>query len=291
MMVRLHYSVDLTYHVLSPSADFVFTIEAARTPRQTVLTERLLVTPPLPLHSHVDAANHTRTLRLQAPTGPLRVRYNAVVDIDQQLTPPAQLAEVPIDRLPPGVLPYLYPSRYCESDRLHNFAVAQFGWLWQGCARVQAIRDWVAGHAKFKSNTSLGTTSACDTLISRQGVCRDFAHLMIALCRAVNIPARFTTGLDYGADPMLGPPDFHAYVEAFVGDRWVMFDPSGTAIPMGFVRIATGRDAADCAFATIFGSVQAQAPVVQIEAVPNRQGTLVVPVHRSEAISTDTAAT
>ena len=86
-------------------------------------------------------------------------------------------------------------------------------------------------------------------------MCRDFAHLMIALCRAVNIPARFATGTDYGADPALGPPDFHAYVEVYLGDRWYIFDPSGTAIPMGFVRFGTGRDAADVAFATIFGGV------------------------------------
>ena len=105
----------------------------------------------------------------------------------------------------------------------------------------------------FTSNTSNSNTSAVDTLIEQVGVCRDFAHLMIALCRAVNIPARFATGTDYGADPALGPPDFHAYVEAYLGDRWYIFDPSGTAIPMGFVRFGTGRDAADVAFATIFG--------------------------------------
>ena len=139
----------------------------------------------------------------------------------------------------------------------------------------------------FFSNSSNGTTTALDTLVDETGVCRDFAHLMIALCRGVNIPARFATGIDYGADPALGPTDFHAYVEVFLEDRWYLFDPSGTAIPMGFVRFATARDAADAAFATMFGGVQGYAPVIQIEAVPNAQGQLVVPQHVPHGLSTD----
>jgi transglutaminase-like putative cysteine protease len=95
------------------------------------------------------------------------------------------------------------------------------------------------------------------------------------------------SGMDYGADPVLGPPDFHAYVEVFLGDRWYIFDPSGTAIPMGFVRFATGRDAADIAFATIFGSVNAAQPLINIQAVVNSHGLLVVPQHVGYALSTD----
>jgi transglutaminase-like putative cysteine protease len=119
------------------------------------------------------------------------------------------------------------------------------------------------------------------------GVCRDFAHLMIALCRAVNIPARFTTGTDYGADPALGPPDFHAYVEVYIGDRWYIFDPSGTGIPMGFVRIGTGRDAADVAFATIFGGVTPIAsPLVRATAIEDTARGFVAPHHTHLAVST-----
>jgi transglutaminase-like putative cysteine protease len=110
---------------------------------------------------------------------------------------------------------------------------------------------------------------------------------MIALCRAVNIPARFTTGIDYGADPALGPSDFHAYVEAYLGDRWYLFHPSGTASPMGFVRFGTGRDAADVAFATIFGTVASSAPRIAIEAIPGDDGRLVIPRHCALALSTD----
>ena len=118
-----------------------------------------------------------------------------------------------------------------QSDRLLRFAFNEFGHLWHGYSRVQAIRDWVVERVKFRSNSSDVNTSAIDTLVEGTGVCRDFAHLMIALCRALNIPARFATGIDYGADPALGPTDFHAYVEVFLGDRWYIFDASGVAIP------------------------------------------------------------
>jgi transglutaminase-like putative cysteine protease len=185
------------------------------------------------------------------------------------------------------VLSYLYPSRYCQSDRLHRLAMHEFGQQWQGYSRVQGIRDWVQRRTTFASNTSNSNTSAVDTLLETVGVCRDFAHLMIALCRAVNIPARFATGIDYGADPALGPTDFHAYVEVYLGERWYIFDPSGTAIPMGFVRMGTGRDAADVAFATIFGTVTSTAPRISIEAVPGSDGRLLMPYHCAEALSTD----
>ena len=285
-MVRLAFRVTLGYQIDSPDADFLFAFQAAHTRQQRVVSESLRISQPVRPHASTDPATQTRLLRLKAFQGPLQVHYEATVDVTHQSMAPALLAEVPVAQLPDVVLPYLYPSRYCESDRMHAMAVAQFGTLWQGHGRVLAIRDWVRQQVTFRSNTSQSTTSALDTLASRQGVCRDFAHLMIALCRAVNIPARFVTGLDYGADPVLGPPDFHAYVEVWLGHRWWMFDPSGTAIPMGFVRIATGRDAVDAAFATIFGSVRSDAPIVHTEALPDDAGVLVTPRHRDEALST-----
>jgi len=224
---------------------------------------------------------------VQAAAGPLELSYRATVDLLHHFEPADGIAEVPIARLPAPVLSYIYPSRYCQSDRLHRMAMREFGQRRQGYGRVQAIRDWVLQRTTFASNTSDANTSAIDTLLEHVGVCRDFAHLMIALCRAINIPARFTTGIDYGADPALGPTDFHAYVEVFLGDRWYIFDPSGTAIPMGFVRIGTGRDAADAAFATIFGTVVSAAPVIGIRAVPGADGCLRIPQHCAEAISTD----
>jgi transglutaminase-like putative cysteine protease len=199
---------------------------------------------------------------------------------------PWQIEEMPVAQLPVTVLNYIYPSRYCESDRLYRFARREFGHLPRGYMRVQAIRDWVLQRTQFATNTSNSNTSAIDTLTDATGVCRDFAHLMIALCRASNIPARFTTGIDYGADIALGPTDFHAYVEVFLGDRWYIFDPSGTAIPMGFVRFGSGRDAADAAFATIFGGVRSFAPQISIEAIAGGDGTLVLPFLCAQALST-----
>ncbi|MDO8249529.1 MAG: transglutaminase family protein [Rhodoferax sp.] len=286
-MVRLKFSIELNYEITQPGCDFIFSIHAAQTPHQIVVTESLGISQPLQTNLYTDPVTHTRFLRLQALAGPLRVRYEATVDLDHYTAQPDQLGEVLVANLPGPVLPYIYPSRYCQSDRLHRLAVKEFGHLWRGYARVQAIRDWVLNRVTFQSNTSTGNTTAVDTLVEEVGVCRDFAHLMIALCRAVNIPARFATGIDYGADPVLGPTDFHAYVEVYVGDRWYLFDPSGVAIPMGFLRFGTGRDAADAAFATIFGGVVGAAPVINIEAIPNAQGVLVVPQHVPYALSTD----
>jgi len=289
-MIRIELKVELSYEVDSQGADFIFNVHAAHTPCQAISNERVLLSQPVESWIHVDPVTGTRYMRLRAMPGPLLVSYTATVDLMHHRTDPAQLAEVPVQRLPPEVIGYIYPSRYCQSDRLVKLAMGEFGGLWQGHSRVQAIRDWVLRHVTFTSNTSNSSTSAVDTLIERVGICRDFAHLMIALCRAVNIPARFATATDYGADPALGPPDFHAYVEVYLGDRWYIFDPSGTAIPMGLVRFGTGRDAADVAFATIFGGVKSQAPLIQSWAVEDRALGFVLPYHCREALSTDGSA-
>lgn len=286
-MLRLEFSIALSYEIDPPGCDFIFSVHAAQTAHQFLVSESLGLSQNLPSVLYTDPVTHTRFLRLKAFAGPLTVRYDATVDIDHHTAQPAQLGEVAVANLPGAVLPYIYPSRYCQSDRLQRLAVKEFGQLTQGYSRVQAIRDWVLNRVTFLSNSSTGNTSAVDTLVEEVGVCRDFAHLMIALCRAVNIPARFVTGIDYGSDPVLGPTDFHAYVEVYVGDRWYIFDPSGVAIPMGFVRFGTGRDAADSAFATLFGGVRGTAPVIHIEAVPNAHGVLVVPQHVPYALSTD----
>ena len=286
-MIRLQLSIELDYEVASAGCDFVFNIHAAHTQRQRVVGEALTLSQNVPSRVETDPATGNRYLRLTAWPGPLKVWYGATVDLAHHFAQPADIAEVPIARLPASVLGYVYPSRYCQSDRLRKFAMREFGQRWQGYGRVQGIRDWVLERTTFSSNTSNSQTSALDTLLEQVGVCRDFAHLMIALCRAVNIPARFTTGIDYGADPVLGPTDFHAYVEVYLGDRWYMFDASGVAIPMGFVRFGTGRDAADVAFATIFGSVQSAAPVISIAAIAGADGQLVLPYHCVEALSTD----
>lgn len=286
-MITLRLGLELDYQVAAPGCDFIFNIHAAHTERQHVLQERLTLSQNVPAQVDTDPVTRNRYLRVSALPGPLTVSYDATIELDHYMADPNQIGETPVARLPTQVLGYIYPSRYCQSDRLLKLAMREFGHSWHSYGRVQAIRDWVLQRTSFTMNTSNSNTSAIDTLLETVGVCRDFAHLMIALCRACNIPARFTTGIDYGADPALGPTDFHAYVEAYLGGRWYIFDPSGTAIPMGFVRFGTGRDAADVAFATIFGPVMSQAPRIRIEAVPGADGRLVTPVHCAQALSTD----
>jgi transglutaminase-like putative cysteine protease len=288
-MIRIQLEVGLRYDIGEGGADFVFNIHAAQTACQTLSDESLSLSQPVQPRVHTDPQTGNRYLRVHALPGELALQYRAVVELEHHFADPARLAEVPVRRLPPEVMGYIYPSRYCQSDRLVKLAINEFGALRQGHARVQAIQDWVQRRVTFTSNTSNSNTSAVDTLIEQVGVCRDFAHLMIALCRAVNIPARFATGTDYGADPALGPADFHAYVEVFLGDRWYIFDPSGTAIPMGFVRFGTGRDAADVAFATIFGAVKSDAPVIRATALAGDGSASALPRHCSEALSTDGA--
>jgi transglutaminase-like putative cysteine protease len=288
-MIRLELQLELAYEIQgSDGADFVFNIQAAQTPHQTVESERLVVNQALTPEVATDPATASRFMRLHAAPGPLRLSYAATVNIAHHRAEPDTLSEVPVRCLPLDVMPYVYPSRYCQSDRLLKLAFNEFGGLWQGYSRVLAIQHWVQRRVTFASNTSNSSTSAVDTLIGQVGVCRDFAHLMIALCRALNMPARIVTGTDYGADPALGPPDFHAYVEVYLGDRWYLFDASGTGVPMGFVRLGTGRDAADVAFATIFGNVASQAPIIKVRVLEGAG--LEVPHHCREALSTTAAS-
>lgn len=286
-MVRLRFSICLRYEIVDQPADFIFNIQAATTPCQSVRIESVRISPAVPTVTHTDPLLRNRLLRLRRQPGPLVVNYEATVDIAHYMDRPEHVGEMPIADLPQEVLPYLYPSRYCESDKLQQLANQEFGQLPRGYGRVETIRRWVNERTRFLPGSSNFNTSAVDTLHQRAGVCRDFAHLMIALCRALNIPARFSSGLDYGSDPALGPTDFHAYVEVFLGGRWYLFDPSGIAMPMGFVRIGTGRDAADISFATIFGNIKADVPVLAIEAINDPARGFVLPCHCDEALSTD----
>lgn len=288
-MIRLQLQVDLAYEIADPAgADFILNVHAARTAHQTVESESLNLSQDVAADIATDAATGTRFMRLHAGPGPLHLTYAATVGIVHHHAEPDTLSEVPVRCLPLEVLPYVYPSRYCQSDRLLRLASRNFGRLWQGYSRILAVQHWVQEQVTFASETSNSNTSAVDTLVERVGVCRDFAHLMIAMCRALNIPARIATGTDYGADPALGPPDYHAYVEVYLGDRWYLFDASGTGIPMGFVRFGTGRDAADVAFATIFGDVTPATPSISVRALEGPG--LELPHHCREALSTTAAS-
>lgn len=284
-MIRLKFTIDLWYEIANQASDFIFNIHAAQTEQQRLVTEHLDINPPVMAVVYSGVTGGSRFTQIKADPGLLTIHYAATVDIDHHVELPALIEETPVSQLGPSVLPYVYPSRYCQSDRLRCFATREFGHLRQGYGRVQAIQDWVRTRTTFMTGTSNVSTSAVDTLIEQVGVCRDFAHLMIALCRAVNIPARFVTGIDYGADPSLGPMDFHAYVEVFLSDRWYLFEPTGISPPMGLIRIGTGRDAADVSFATMFGPITSRAPLISIEAVDDPDNGFILPMHTNEALS------
>lgn len=238
----LEYDVDAT-------SEFVFQIHVADMPGQTLIVESLLVEPRIPYRCYTDTASGNRFLRLQAEAGKFKVVYRAIVDRGVEPLAP-DTPEVAVHDIPADVLHYVTPTRYCESDELSTNAQALFGAMAPGLQRVQAISDWVQNNITYRIGSSDATTSAVDVFARRTGVCRDFAHLAIAFCKALNIPARMVSGYAIFSDP---PPDFHAVFEAYVGGRWIMFDPTGMTPVEHVVRIATGRDAKDVAFATIFG--------------------------------------
>ena len=283
--VRIAYAVELTYEVVAP-ADFVFAIHAARTPQQSVSEERFDTTPPLATRVDCDPCFGNRLARLHAEPGPLVVRYAATVDVSHHMTEPSLLPAIPPAELPPEALRFLRPSRYCQSDRFMSLAWREFGHMAPGYGQALAVCKWVRERTRFQPGTSGVDTSAADTLANCVGVCRDFAHAAIALLRALNYPARIVTGVDYGADPSLGPPDFHCYVDVFLGDRWYLFDPSGISPLTGLVRIATGCDAADVSFATMFGEVRGTMPAVSFRAIEDVAAGISLPYPTNLAVST-----
>jgi hypothetical protein len=286
MAKRIELSVELDYQV-TQSTEFEFILHAARTPCQTVLREELVVCPEIPVKLEMSSFFPNQHIRLHADPGPLSLKYSASLNLNHHLMPRSQLKEVSIAELPLEVLHFVHPSRYCPSDRFYQLAVEQFGGLPPGYSRVQAIADWVRDRTCFQVGTSNSMNCAMDTLNSRTGVCRDFAHLMISICRALNIPARYATSIDYGADPVFGPTDFHAYVEVYLSGRWYIFDPTGISITSGLVRLATGRDANDVAFATLFGNAVWTAPKIKIAAIDCELGGEVQPFPVDFAVSTD----
>jgi transglutaminase-like putative cysteine protease len=242
--------IDATLeYALAGPTHLLFNIEAAHVDSQRVLSEQLQVTPPLGIHRFSDHGNGNRFLRLNAQAGSFKLHYRAQVSLVRPASTRG-LEEAPVHALPDQVLHYLMPTRYCESDLLGQQTQALFGHLPPGIGRVTAITEWLQQHIAYEVGATNATTSASDVFTQRRGVCRDFAHLGISFCRALNIPARLVVGYVLFDEP---PQDFHAVFEAWLGGRWVLFDGTGLAPVHKLVRIGTGRDAKDVAFATMFG--------------------------------------
>ncbi len=220
---------------------------------------------PAPLEARLDEFGNLRT-RTIAPAGTLTLSTSFVVrdsGLPDEVAPWAQ--EVPVSQLPDEAVTYLIGSRYCETDRLSALAWSLFGNTPRGWARVQAIVDYVHTRLTFGYHFARSTRTAWEGHEERVGVCRDFAHLAIALCRAMNIPARYATGYlgDICVPAVPAPMDFSAWFEVYLGGRWFTFDARHNKPRVGRILVARGRDAADCAITTTFG----QSSLVQFDIV------------------------
>ena len=262
-----HVSCELEYAVKFPST-LIFNVHAQRTASQTVLEEQFAVEPKLRIGEFTPEGSDNRFIRLETGRAKrLSIAYTAAVACDFQTYAARSVEATPIAELDASTIPFLFPSRYCQSDRLSRLAWDLFGSIENPHEKVVAITDWVHENVEYLRGSTDSVTSAYDTVTQRTGVCRDFAHLCIALCRALNIPARYFAGYAY----QLEPPDFHACIECFIGGSWVVFDATRLAHLNGLVRVGTGRDAADASVASIFGSVTCTAMRVSCVLAQNQQ--------------------
>ncbi len=248
--MHIDVGCELTYEVRTQSV-FLFQIVAARNDHQQIHTEELNLKPQLNVERFQIGTSGNQLQRVVVAPCEFHVSYRASVELTHETQDSNDVGESPISQTPPEVLTYLNPSRYCESDLLSRFAFEEFGQLYPGYSRVQAICNWVFEQLDYTPGSTSATTTAADVLLQRTGVCRDYAHLAIALCRGIGIPARYVAG--YAVD--LNPPDFHGFMEAFLDGSWYLFDPTRLTSILGLVRIGTGRDAADVSVATITGNV------------------------------------
>ncbi|WCT75375.1 transglutaminase family protein [Sphingomonas naphthae] len=258
MKIRIHTQLD---YELSHPTDMLLQVEAAMIPEQTV--EMAHINVPDVLHFARIAAHDDIGERIWVRAERrLLVDYRAVVSIERLLGDLTNLPEIPPHQLPGETVQYMMPSRFCQSDQFQTFVDAEFGEL-RGGQRVVAIRDWVAGHFSYVPGSSAGDTTALETFVKRQGVCRDYAHVVTTLVRASGIPARVAAVYALGVEPQ----DFHAVSEVFLGGEWHLVDATGMAVEGGMAKIGVGRDAADVAFLSAYGTVKMNAQSVQVEPV------------------------
>ena len=255
MTVRV--GCHLVYETEAP-APILLIVRPRADEQVRIIEERLIFTPPLEIEEFTDA-NGNLLERSVLPPGQTAVRHDALVGVtsepDSQGRPSSTVA---VEDLPSEVLRCTLPSRYCDSDKLLLFAAQNFGHFTNGVDRVIAICNWVHWNIKYVTGSGRPDISASEIVARGFGVCRDFAHVAIALCRAVNIPARYVTGHlpDIGCWDPGSPMDFHAYFEAFLGDRWCGFDARFNTPRIGRVKIAHGLDAVDVAFSTVHGQAR-----------------------------------
>jgi len=267
MKIRLGF--DITYDCPQPTPMILtLSVHYSRI-SDLIVPDHLVADPPVPMTAYRDTFGNWCS-RIVAPKGTLRLSTDAVVN-DSGLPDivASDARETPVEALPDDTLLFLLGSRYCETDRLSDVAWQLFGTTPPGWPRVQAICDYVHRHITFGYEHARFTRTAWEALQDRTGVCRDYAHLAVAFCRCMNIPARYCTGYlgDIGIPPPYGPMDFAAWFEAYLDGHWYTFDPRNNIPRIGRVLIARGRDAADVAITTTFGPNTLQHFIVRTDEV------------------------
>jgi len=259
--MQYSFGCELRYQVSAPTV-FIFCIEAARLPAHRDLHDSLTIHPNLPRNSDIALPLGNRYICIVAPAGPLRIEYSGTVDLTLVRANPSGIDKIPLADLPLDLFAHLQPSRFCEADRLAGFAEEQFGKIELGFSRVTDVCNWIADNIDYRRGVSGPQTTAVQTLEARAGVCRDFTHLGISICRTLGIPARFVSCYAF----CLEPDDFHAVFEAYLGGKWWLFDATRQAALDGLVRIGLGRDAAEVSFASIYGEAEAAGVNVRMAA-------------------------
>ena len=253
MKLRLGYEFIYRFPQPTPCL-LVLNIHHSRT-GDLELPDHIVTHPSTALTSYRDVFGNWCS-RIVAPVGPVRIYTEAIIRDNGQLDPAAPHAgQVPVEYVPDSALLFLLASRFCESDKLLDMSWELFGKEKPGWARVQAICDFVHARITFSYENARPTRTAAETYQECIGVCRDYAHLAIAFCRALNIPARYCTGYlgDVGTQPPFPPGDFAAWFEAYLDGQWYIFDPRNNERRASRALIARGRDAADVAMVTTFG--------------------------------------
>ena len=257
-IVRLKACCDLDV-VADEDCPVVAMLRPSSGQAQWIASGSYFLEPHVPSTEYVDAFGNL-CQRLLVPKGRMRIRVDAVVDTEAAIAVDLEAPRTSVQDLPDAALQFLLQSRYCPSDRMGDQAEALVAGIRPGYAQVEAIRAWIHDHLTYKYGVSDQTTDALDTLAQGAGVCRDFAHVGIALCRALQVPARMVVGYLHKLDPM----DLHAWFEAFVGGRWYTFDATQDVPRGGRIVVAYGRDAADVAFLSNYGDLRTERLKVRV---------------------------
>ncbi|MCX6213508.1 transglutaminase family protein [Spirosoma sp.] len=283
--MQLNAGCELSFHAQTPTP-LILMLRPRSGAGQWIIREEYQITPAVNVTEFTDMYGNL-CQRVVAPEGPFSIHFSATVQTADAIDIAPGAPYTPVEELPDDVLHYTLPSRYCQSDQLGQLAAQITENVEPGYDQAEAIRKWIQESVTYQYGTSDASTSAVDTASSRIGVCRDFTHLGISLCRALNIPARMVVGYLYQLDPM----DLHAWFEAYVDGRWFTFDATQVR-PLGNrITVAYGRDAADVAFTTQFGAMTLDEMKVWVEAADTDSNESEKKAHDAPTLSSSVGST